>query len=465
MRYLYIILLSILTLTIKAQVSSSVETSQSAVVIDLETGEIVASYNPYMMLTPASLTKLVTTAAGLEYLGADYTFKTIFGLEGDKLYIESQGDPTIESKYFPERTFNNIVGQLKEKFHPAGNKYELKIKDNYFEGAPYVSKRLWEDMGNYYGAPYGAYNIDDNTQVVHLTSGAVGKLCRQSYWQECTAETNHQTVKHNIDEEDMTIYVRAYESKGDSAYVYGLGTSGRYVSGAIPANVTGFQVKAAMGDPKKVFVESFTEAMESAGYSSPVKVTYDAPEAAPKGSNRVLFMYESPKLIDIMRVTNQKSVNLFADAICFALGAEKQSAYKIHSSWDKAMAKLRQYTDKSVGTEVKPALYDGAGLSPMNAISAYQMATMLRYISQQPYYEVYRSTLAIAGKNGTLTAFGKGTPLEGKVVGKSGSMTGVMAYAGYISHKYAFCIIFNHSPKSKNEQRREMAEWLKRWAL
>lgn len=461
MKYLYLTLLLVLTLSVKAQVSSSLETSQTAVIMDLKTGEIVASYNPYQMLTPASLTKLVTTAAALEYLGTDFTFKTVFGVGDGNLYIEGQGDPTIGSKYFPECTFSSVVSQLKGKFQPNAE-YELRLREYYFEGAPYISKRLWEDMGNYYGAPYGAYNVDDNTQIVHLTSGAVGKMCRQSYWQECTAETNHQTVKHLVDDEEMDIFVKAYEGRSDSAYVYGLGISGRYVSGAIPSNVTGYQVKASIGNPKQAFVDRFLESLGGAGYVRPSKVVFDAPEF--KGSYRVLLRYESPKLIDIIRVTNQKSINLFADAICFALGAEGKSGYMFHSSWDASMTRLRQYVDKVIPTEVKPVFYDGAGLSPMNAISAYQMASMLRYISQQPYYEAYRSSLAVAGRSGTLASFGKGTAIEGKVIGKSGSMTGVTAYAGYILNKYAFCIIFNHDPKQRSEQRIDMSQWLMEWA-
>lgn len=460
MRHILLLIISLLAVLSKAQVTKSEETAQTAVVMDLETGEIVASYNPYMMLTPASLTKLITTAAGLELLGEDYTFKTFFcSGEKNNLYIYGYGDPTIESKYFKDNTFSKIVSQLKENFKIEGEKYEIMLVDKYFSGAPYLSKRLWEDMGNYYGAPYKTFNVGDNTQVVHLSSGAVGN----SVWQSTTRPSQPQSKQYIVDEEKMDVYAKAYKGKSDSAYIYGIGTEGRYISGAIPANEKDFQVKAAMGDTEKEFALRLTEALVRAGYAKPEKVTYDSPVY--KGSLRTLLRYESPKLLDIVRVTNQKSINLFADAICFALGAENREDMRMSSSWDAAMIKLRQYTDKSMGTEVKAQLYDGAGLSPMNAISAYQMASMLRFISKQPYYEAYRSTLAVAGESGTLATFGKSTPLEGKVIGKSGSMTGVTAYAGYILHKYSFCIIFNHSTKSRTEQRREMVEWLKRWGL
>lgn len=465
MKRAILMILVAISIVARAQqlVTSTPETAQTAVIMDLETGEIVASCNPYMMLTPASLTKLITTAAGLEYLGADFKFKTQmrFGKRGnlqDELTIRADGDPTIGSTHFPDCTIEKMVGQFVKMF-PADKevgKYILKLEDFYFEGSPYVSKRLWEDMGNYYGAAYGTYNIRDNAQAVHLTSNSRG------VWQS-TVEKNNKTER--VDKEEMTVYAKAYTGRLDSAYIYGIGTKDRYISGAIPANKTEFQVKAAMGNPGEEYLEQVSKALVELGWKSPETcMTSRIPK---KIDGRLIFTYQSPTLLEIIKVTNQKSVNLFADAICFALGrnAEETLGGVSISNWDDAMVKLRQYADRSMGTQVGAKLYDGAGLSPMNAVSAYQMAQMLRYIYKQPYYKEYRSTLATAGQSGTLRTFGKGTKLEGKVDGKSGSMTGVVAYAGYISDKYSFCIIFNNAPEERNEVRRQMVKWLIQWGL
>ncbi|MDO4461715.1 MAG: D-alanyl-D-alanine carboxypeptidase/D-alanyl-D-alanine-endopeptidase [Bacteroidia bacterium] len=442
-------------------VTSVPETAQSAVIMDLETGEIVASCNPYMMLTPASLTKMITTAAGLEYLGRNFRFKTRFRFSANKdgegrIVVIADGDPTIDSKYFRECTIDNIVDTLLASLGGVA-RYRLELEDDYFRGAPYVSKRLWEDMGNYYGAAYGTYNIGDNTQVVHLSSSD------KDVWQ--STYSNKKTAKDRIDEEEMTIYAKAYEGKTDSAYIYGVERGNRYISGAIPANRREFEVKAAMTDARCEYVKRFSEAMERRGKRV---VGYEYIEGKREGvGTKQILEYSSPKLIDIIKETNQKSINLFADAICFALGRAKIGGGERtgSSSWDDAMMQLRRYARETMRTKTEAKLYDGAGLSPMNAVSVYQIASMLRYISQQPYYEDYRGSLAQAGKSGTLASFGKGTKLQGKVIGKSGSMTGVMGYAGYISHKYSFCIIFNHDPRDRKEQRSDMAEWLMRWGL
>lgn len=466
MKVAILMMLAAVAMGVRAQqpVTSTPETAQTAVIMDLETGEIVASCNPYMMLTPASLTKMITTAAGLEYLGADFRFKTQlrFGKNGrlqDELTIRADGDPTIGSTHFPECTIDKMVQQFVQSL-PAGtmiDKYNLVLEDVYFNGAPYVSKRLWEDMGNYYGAAYGTFNISDNAQVVHLSSND------KAVWQSAAQDSKNKAQK--LDKEEMTIYAKAYTGRSDSAYIYGIGTQGRYVSGAIPANKVGFQVKAAMGNPEEEYLEQMAKALAGVGYKRPELVrSIHTPR---KVQGRLITTYQSPKLVDIIKVTNQKSVNLLADAICFALGRQENVGAEgsASSNWDDAMARLRQYADKAMGTKAGARLYDGAGLSPMNAVSAYQMASMLRYIYRQPYYKTYRSTLATSGQSGTLRTFGKGTKLEGKVDGKSGSMTGVVAYAGYILDKYSFCIIFNNAPEERNEVRRQMAKWLIQWGL
>ena len=78
---------------------------------DAETGEVMAESSSQLSLVPASTLKLLTTAAALELLGADYRFETRFAYRGaiqnDTLFgdllIFGGGDPVLGSHYFPER--------------------------------------------------------------------------------------------------------------------------------------------------------------------------------------------------------------------------------------------------------------------------------------------------------------------------------------------------------------------------
>jgi D-alanyl-D-alanine carboxypeptidase/D-alanyl-D-alanine-endopeptidase (penicillin-binding protein 4) len=62
--------------------SSLTHASVSLCVADAKTGEIILDYNSGISLTPASVMKIITSAAALEILGPGYTFKTTVGYTG-----------------------------------------------------------------------------------------------------------------------------------------------------------------------------------------------------------------------------------------------------------------------------------------------------------------------------------------------------------------------------------------------
>ncbi|MBQ8036130.1 MAG: D-alanyl-D-alanine carboxypeptidase, partial [Proteobacteria bacterium] len=57
-------------------------TSVGVKVVDLDTGDVVYAHNDTMLLKPASNTKLLTTAAALNILGASHQFETTLRSKG-----------------------------------------------------------------------------------------------------------------------------------------------------------------------------------------------------------------------------------------------------------------------------------------------------------------------------------------------------------------------------------------------
>ena len=79
------VLLSLLIFSFQFSLLKSQHATISYEVVNLQSGIVVASQNPELCATPASVTKLITTATALELLGGDFQFST---------YIETNG--TIE---------------------------------------------------------------------------------------------------------------------------------------------------------------------------------------------------------------------------------------------------------------------------------------------------------------------------------------------------------------------------------
>src|SRR5882672_2153353 len=65
----------------------------SARVVDLQTARELYSRDADRPMMPASNMKLFTTAAALDFLGAEHRFKTWLALDGQDLWVIGTGDP------------------------------------------------------------------------------------------------------------------------------------------------------------------------------------------------------------------------------------------------------------------------------------------------------------------------------------------------------------------------------------
>jgi D-alanyl-D-alanine carboxypeptidase/D-alanyl-D-alanine-endopeptidase (penicillin-binding protein 4) len=72
---------------------------------------------------------------------------------------------------------------------------------------------------------------------------------------------------------------------------------------------------------------------------------------------------------------------------------------------------------------------DGSGLSRGSRISCSTLTTILE---QTPKDSVLRTGLAVAGKTGTLSDAFQGTPIQGKFLGKTGTLTNVKTLSGLL---------------------------------
>lgn len=103
---------------------------------------------------------------------------------------------------------------------------------------------------------------------------------------------------------------------------------------------------------------------------------------------------------------------------------------------------------------------DGSGLSHFNAVPPQFFTGFLTYIKDN---ESFLNSLPSAGK-GTLSRFNKNLFLGNTLQAKSGSMTRIRCYVGYITNKsgktFAFSIMVNHFSGSHSALIREIENLL-----
>lgn len=93
-------------------------------------------------------------------------------------------------------------------------------------------------------------------------------------------------------------------------------------------------------------------------------------------------------------------------------------------------------------------IYDGSGLCAPNRINAAFVSEVLEYmVTKSSAPEVFINSLPKAGEKGTVQSFLRDTHLQRKSIFKSGWMTGVQCYSGYINKdgkKYIVCVFANN---------------------
>jgi D-alanyl-D-alanine carboxypeptidase/D-alanyl-D-alanine-endopeptidase (penicillin-binding protein 4) len=173
-----------------------------------------------------------------------------------------------------------------------------------------------------------------------------------------------------------------------------------------------------------------------------------------------IYTQVSPSLGEIITETNVHSNNFFAENVFKYLALQNKAV----ATNVEAVQVVKAFW-KSKGLSVDQLfMYDGSGLSPSDAVSAQFFVELLSYMQTKSVNkDVFFRSLPVAGENGTLKSFLLKTPLQGKVHAKSGTISRVKSYAGYIDAKgqqLVFALLINNANGSSKAVTKKMEEFL-----
>ena len=143
-------------------------------------------------------------------------------------------------------------------------------------------------------------------------------------------------------------------------------------------------------------------------------------------------------------MTNQNSLNWLANKLLKKVGEEK---YQKRGFEYGCRAVTEFWENKGLDvTGLK--LYDGSGLSKENSLTPKFLTDVLFYMMTSPYSYIFYNSLPLSGISGTLRHYTTGTPAEGMIRAKTGTVNGVKSFAGYVNtisgKKLIFAIIVNN---------------------
>lgn len=409
------------------------------------TAEILYSYRPHCMLTPASTMKLVTTAAALQICGGGAVVKTEVGitgkvdaaagcLEGD-IILRGHGDATLASVYDtrPATVFaDSIISVLKRMGvkRVAGR----VIGDGSLLADPAVSPGwTWEDLGNYYAAGLFGLNYAANTYSVILDTSRPGRQPQVVAIEPFVAGL---TVENRLS---------PFPCAFDSAYLYGIPRCGRRIlEGAVPHSARTFSVKGDIPDPPLFAAQEVTAALHKAGIAvreAPASdgTLFRAGSALPS-TVRVIYTHSSAPLRTIAFHTNVRSQNLLAEMLLRQIALRRGD-----NAQTAALQAVAAYWN-DCGLDVSGLqMYDGCGLSPYDRLTARFLTGLLAASRAD---EDFWASLPVAGRSGTVRNFLSDTRLAGKARLKTGTTKQVLAYSGYVEgtdgRTYLFTLIINN---------------------
>ncbi len=429
-------------------------------VVDANSGEKVIAHNSATSLVPASTLKIVTSASALETFGPKHTFKTLLAytgkiseartLNGDLVLLGS-GDPAFMSMLFKDH-YGNVFKNMLQEIRGAGIRW---INGNVVGDASYFGQQqipdtwIWEDIGNYYGSSAYGLNIYDNTYTITFRT------------EEAGSQAQITKIEPDLPWLKFENHVTAANNGGDNAYIYGSYFSDkRIIKGTIPKNRKSFSIKGSIPDPAFLAANQLLSKIKENGVGVSGNATSNYSEEKISNHQHLLEI-KSPPLSEIIYQLNMKSINLYAETLLLHLAKTKGR----NCTTEEGCKTLSTFW-KNKGMDISGLyLEDGSGLSRANAVTAKQLVFVLQYMkTESKYSKSFLRSLPVAGKSERLKDFGLETELVGKLRAKSGYMSRVMGYAGYLTtesgSELAFAIIVNNYNCTNAEMRKMLEHFL-----
>lgn len=437
-----LVLLSVHGAEVKAQnvifspeVIQTIENSRAydafwSVVVRDTTGKILEGYNFDKIVRPASNLKLLTSAMVLNELGPDFRYSTkMYGLgslsgntwQGD-IIIRGSGDPSISGTFYNDDRF-----YVFEKFYQALDSLGIRKvegaligNDSYFDQYSYPEGWSWEDLSFYYGVEINALSF--NESAVDLRVYANNGIGEKPHIEWFPFDTDY------VEFVNKQVITPAY-SEYDESYRRIMGTNTIILQSTLPQNYVEKESLSIMDAPR-FFIDTFEK------YLAQGKITFTRPMSVESHTRSwessrymILAEHQSVPLSQLLREINKESNNFYAEMLLKTAAAEH---YNTEGSTDLGISLVETFA-MNMGMDIKDLeMSDGSGLASSTLITSEDLSKMLVQMRSNPHFEVYKKSLSVAGRDGTLEHRFQNSPIEGKLHGKTGYISGVRALSGYL---------------------------------
>jgi len=398
--------------------TAGVPESAIGIVVMEPGGRTLLAHNADESMNPASVMKLVTTAAALDRLGPAFTWRTEMHMQGrldtsgrldGDLVLRGGGDPrlTMESLWMllrdvRARGVRDISGDL--------------VVDRTLFAAPDIDPALFD------GEPMRPYNVGPDAALVNF------KATRLTFVPDAQTRTVRIYTEPPLPELRIVNNLGMSDAPCDAwpeKPVADFATSTLVFNGVYPLACGEKSKHFSLLPPLEYTRALFDHLWRSLGGSFSGRIR----EGSVVAGSKPLASIESSTLLEIVRDINKNSNNVMARQLYLGLSATNGTPATLPQS----RAAIDEWLRTRSLSMPELVIENGAGLSRVERIAPRNLARLLAAAWQSPYGPEFASSLPIAGVDGTLKRrFNDGSPVTGRAHLKTGYLENVRSIAGFV---------------------------------
>ncbi len=430
---------------VEAALTAAPAGTRFGLVVTTEDGRELIAINPDSRFMPASNTKMLTTAAVFASMGGldlpDMAGGAAVRLDrrgrrAPDVILTGYGDARLSSA--PDCVANclaaladAVAARTRRVRHVIGD-------DSLFPDQRWSPGMSWNNIQGRYGTAISALTLDDNELVMRVAAGAAGQrpvIDMLPYYEvvnlATTVAQGQTKLRFQRFPNSHTVRLTGTIAVGAEPETLRLGIDD-------PAHFAAWRLRALL-EARGVRVKGETEVRHRPFTpSDDDPAERNGPPAPRPPEAEALARVTPPPLAEDLAHVNKVSQNLHSELLIRRLGLVAGSG-----SIEDGVTAIARMMEHAGVPRTAWDLSDGSGMSTYNRLSPRAVATLLRWAAGQPWGAAWRTTFPVAGVDGTLARRFRGTPLEGRLFAKTGTLNATNALSGYMIAHSGRTLIFS----------------------
>jgi serine-type D-Ala-D-Ala carboxypeptidase/endopeptidase (penicillin-binding protein 4) len=430
-------------------------------------GRVLFNRNGDRFSVPASNTKLVVSATATVMLPADFRVRTSVYVNGTvdggvlrgDLILYGRGDPTWSERCYTIDTLATggcdstwtALDAIADSLRSHGLRRitgKLIGDGSYFE--PLLTHPNWNvfDLNWWYAAPVSGLGFHDNSVDFQITPGPFVDAPPVISW-------NPELHIFAFENRARTVPADSETTIGDN-FFRRPGTLDIWAEGTVALGRSPWIESFALPDPNLYSARALEASLLRKGIAVEGGASSTTDSTAYRSlrcCGSALVDYRGRPLPDIVFPILNTSQNWFAEMLLKIVGREVGDT----GSWAKGLDVEKHFLMDSVKIDSTAfALSDGSGLSAGNLVTPHAFVQLLSYMYRHPRRAPFLTALPRAQQRGSLLRRFARTPLEGRVLAKTGSIFRVNTLSGYIEKADGRVITFSIQANAHDVPTRQM---------